>query len=183
LRRLFRTDLDSLCATIRAVAGCFGVYFFPIVEFRETLRASYIFSSEIRRSLVDRCARFGVSLSPSKSACLWGALWVGPPGSVVYSAWASNPPRSGKPGDLLKSCPCAAILLGWLPSDEIPGVSSLGCVLVAGRVCLWVLLCCVHPIPFLPPHLPYPTVVPIVSSTSSTLHCFIGRLISLMWLE
>jgi hypothetical protein len=104
--------------------------------------------------------------------CLpWGALWVGPPESVVYSAWASNPPRSGEPGDLIKSCPCAAVLLGRLASDETPGVSSLGCVLVAGRVCLWVLLCCVHPIPFLPPHLPYPTVVPSVSSTSSTLYC------------
>jgi hypothetical protein len=70
-------------------------------------------------------------------------------------------------GDPLKSCPCAAVLLGRLPSDEIPGVSSLGCVLVAGRVCLWVVLCCVHPIPSLPPHLPHLTVVPSVSSTSA----------------
>jgi hypothetical protein len=90
---------------------------------------------------------------------------------MVYSAWASNPPRFGEPGDLIKSCPCAAVLLGRLPSDDTPGVSSLGCALVAGRVCLWVLLCCVHPLPFLTPYLPYPTVVPSVRYTSSTLYC------------
>jgi hypothetical protein len=70
-----------------------------------------------------------------------------------------------------QSCPCAAVLLGRLPSDETPGVSSLGCALVAVRACLWVLLCCVHPIPFLTPYLPYPTVVPSVRYTSSTLSC------------
>jgi hypothetical protein len=36
--------------------------------------------------------------------------------------------------------PAAAVLLGRLPSDETPGVSSLGCALVAVRACLWVLL-------------------------------------------
>jgi hypothetical protein len=87
------------------------------------------------------------------------------------SASFPTSPHYSEPGDLLKSCPCAAVLLGRLPSDETPGVSSLGCVVVAGRVCLWVLLCCVHPIPFLPPHLPYPTVVPSVSYTNSTLYC------------
>jgi hypothetical protein len=33
------------------------------------------------------------------------------------------------------------------------------------------LLCCVHPIPFLTPYLPYPTVVPSGRYTSSTLYC------------
>jgi hypothetical protein len=108
-----------------------------------------------------------------------------PLGLVVYSAWASNPPRSGKPGDLIKSCPCAAVLLGRLPSNETPRVSSLGCALVAVRACLWVLLCCEHPITFLTSYLPYPTVIPSVRYTLGMFHTFlfIGRLISLMWLE
>jgi hypothetical protein len=58
-------------------------------------------------------------------------------------------------------------LLGRLPSDETPGVSCLGCALVAVRACLLVLLCCVHLPKFLTRNLPYPTVVP--SYTSSTL--------------
>jgi hypothetical protein len=81
------------------------------------------------------------------------------------------PPRSGKPGDLIKSCPCAAVLLGRLPSDETHGVSSLGCALVAVRACLWVLLYCVHPITFLTSYLSYPTVIPSVRYTKSTLSC------------
>jgi hypothetical protein len=82
-----------------------------------------------------------------------------------------QPTSAGKPGDLIKSCPCAAVLLGRLPFDETPGVSSLGCALVAVRACLWVLLCSVHPITFLTSYLSYPTVRPSVRYTSSTLFC------------
>jgi hypothetical protein len=56
-------------------------------------------------------------------------------------------------------------LLGRLPSDEAPGVSPLGCALLAVRACLLVLLCRVHPTKFLTRYLPYPvypTVVPSV---------------------
>jgi hypothetical protein len=42
-------------------------------------------------------------------------------------------------------CRSCSRLLGRLPSDKTPGVSSLGCALVAVRACLLVLLCCVHP--------------------------------------
>jgi hypothetical protein len=95
-----------------------------------------------------------------------------PAGVSSILSMGEQPPRSGKPGDFIKSYPCAAVLLGRLPSDETPGVSSLGCALVAVRACLWVLLCCVHPITFLTPYLPYPTVIPSVRYTSSTLSCF-----------
>jgi hypothetical protein len=60
-------------------------------------------------------------------------------------------------------------LLGRLPSDETPGVSSLGCALVAVRACLLA-----HPTKFLTRNLPYPvypTVVPSVRYTSATLSC------------
>jgi hypothetical protein len=62
-------------------------------------------------------------------------------------------------------------LLGRLPSDETPGVSSLGYALVAFGACLLVLLCCVHPTTLLTPYLPYPTVEPSVRYTSSTHSC------------
>jgi hypothetical protein len=63
-------------------------------------------------------------------------------------------------------------LLGQLPSAETPGVSPLGCALVAVKACLLVLVCCAHPTKFLTRYLPYPvypTVVPSVRYTSSTL--------------
>jgi hypothetical protein len=65
-------------------------------------------------------------------------------------------------------------LLGRLPSDETPGVPSLGCALVAVRACLLVLLRCVHLTKFFTRNLPYPvypTVVPSVRYTSSTHSC------------
>jgi hypothetical protein len=64
-------------------------------------------------------------------------------------------------------------LLGRLPSDETPGVSSLGCALVAVRVCLLVLLCCVQLNNFLTRNLPFPVYLglPSVRYTSSTLSC------------
>jgi hypothetical protein len=63
-------------------------------------------------------------------------------------------------------------LLGRLLSDEIPGVSPLGCALLAVRACLLVLLCRAHPTNFLTRYLvypAYPTVVPSVRHTSYTL--------------
>jgi hypothetical protein len=53
-----------------------------------------------------------------------------------------------------------------------PDVSSLGCALVAVRACLLVLLCCVHltqDFHTKSAQLAYPTVVPSVRYTSSTL--------------
>jgi hypothetical protein len=73
-------------------------------------------------------------------------------------------------------------LLGRLPSNETPGVSTLGCALVAVKACLLAPLCCVHPTMFLTPYLPYPTVVPSPIHEFHTF-LFVGRLISLMWLE
>jgi hypothetical protein len=48
-----------------------------------------------------------------------------------------------------KVLPMCSRLLGWLPSDEIPGVFSLGCALVTVRACLLMLLCFVHLTKFL----------------------------------
>jgi hypothetical protein len=73
-----------------------------------------------------------------------------------------------------KVLPMCSRLLGRLPSDETPGVSSPGCALMAVRACLLVLLCCVQITKFSTRHLPYPvypTVVPSVRYTSSTLSC------------
>jgi hypothetical protein len=39
---------------------------------------------------------------------------------LLYSAWASNPPRSGKPGDLIESCPCAAFCWDGCPPMKSP---------------------------------------------------------------
>jgi hypothetical protein len=37
-----------------------------------------------------------------------------PAGLVVWSAWASNPLRSGEPGDLIKSClSCPGAAVSW----------------------------------------------------------------------
>jgi hypothetical protein len=68
--------------------------------------------------------------------------------SLSLSVWQTRGPH--------KVLPMCSRLLGRLPSDETPGVSSLGCALVAVRACLLVLLCCVHPTKFLTPYLPYP---------------------------
>jgi hypothetical protein len=84
-----------------------------------------------------------------------------------------------------KVMPMCSRLLGRLPSDETPGVSPLGRALVAGRACLLVLYCCAHPTEFL-------TILAISSLSYCRTQCqthefhtflFIGRLISLMWLE
>jgi hypothetical protein len=84
-------------------------------------------------------------------------------GEQPPSVWQTRGPHK-----VLTMC---SRLLGRLPSDETPGVSSLGCALVAVRACLLVLLCCVHPTTFLTPYLPYPTVVPSVRYTSFTFSC------------
>jgi hypothetical protein len=102
------------------------------------------------------------------------------PGLVVYSAWASNPPRSGEPGNLMKSCPCAAVCWeGCLPPIKPPSVSPAGCAL-SPRVCpggcqalpVGATLLCASYHKFLTQCLPYPvypTVEPSVGHTSSTL--------------
>jgi hypothetical protein len=83
----------------------------------------------------------------------------------------SQRPRRGvipgiNPGPVVPLC---SRLLGLLP-----GVSPLGCALLAVRACLLVLLCCVHLTKFITRNLPYsvyPTVVPSVRYMSSTLSC------------
>jgi hypothetical protein len=82
-------------------------------------------------------------------------LSMGEQPPLVYLVWQTRGPHI-----VLSMC---SRLLGRLPSDETPGVSSLGCALVAVRACLLVLLYCVHPTSFLTlltPYLPNPTVVP-----------------------
>jgi hypothetical protein len=66
-------------------------------------------------------------------------------------------------------------LLGRLPSDETPGVSSLGCALVAVRACLLVLLCCVHPTTFLTLYLPYPILLSYLVSDTRVQHILVKR--------
>jgi hypothetical protein len=86
---------------------------------------------------------------------------------------------SGKPGDLMKSCLCAAVCWDGC-SDENSGVSPIGCALLAVRACLLVssLLCratlsCASTKSFTryPPYPAYPTVVLGVRHTSSMLSC------------
>jgi hypothetical protein len=62
-------------------------------------------------------------------------------GEQAPSVW-----RSRGPHQILPMC---SRLLGRLPSDETPGVSFLGCALLAVRACLFVLLCRAHPTKFL----------------------------------
>jgi hypothetical protein len=74
-----------------------------------------------------------------------------------------------------KVLPMCSHLLGRLPFDENPGVSPLGCALLALRACLLVLLCRAHPSKFVTRYLPYPvypTVLPNVLHPNSTLPCF-----------
>jgi hypothetical protein len=59
-------------------------------------------------------------------------------------------------------------LLGRLPSDEIPGVSPLGCALLAVRACLLVLLYRAHPTSF--PHI-QPTLLSYLVSDTQVPHC------------
>jgi hypothetical protein len=66
---------------------------------------------------------------------------------------------------------CSSGILKFSFILSTPGVSSLGCALVAVKACLLVLLCCVHPTVFLTPYLPYSTVVPSARYTRSTLSC------------
>jgi hypothetical protein len=77
---------------------------------------------------------------------------------------------SRKKGNFSESTSGGLAQLNW-SQVSAPGVYSLGCALVAVRACLWVLLCCVHPITFLTSYLSYPPVIPSVRYTSSTLSC------------
>jgi hypothetical protein len=72
-----------------------------------------------------------------------------------------------------KVMPMCSRLLRRLPSNEIPGLSPIWCVLLAVRACLLVLLCRAPPTNFFTHYLPYPTypVVPIVRHTRSTRSC------------
>jgi hypothetical protein len=73
-----------------------------------------------------------------------------------------------------KFLPMCSRLLGQLPTDEIPGVSLLGCALLAVRASPLVLLCHEHPTNFLTRYLrypAYPTVVPSVRHTSAMMPC------------
>jgi hypothetical protein len=66
--------------------------------------------------------------------------------------------------------PMCSHLLGRLPSDETPGVSPLGCALLAVRARLLVVLCRAHPTNFLTRYLPQ-SAYPTVRQASSLLSC------------
>jgi hypothetical protein len=98
-------------------------------------------------------------------------LWVGPPGLVVYPARASNRSRSGEPGDLIQSCPCAAVYRDGCPPMKFPvclsyPVGSQDLPVGATLSCASYLL--PHTIPATPA---YPTVVPDVRHTSTIRFC------------
>jgi hypothetical protein len=85
------------------------------------------------------------------SACLQGALL-----SPGWPAGVSSSTQHGRAMPLgltnqgaNKVLPMSSRLLGRLPADEIPGVSPLGCALLAVRACLLVPLCRAHPTNFL----------------------------------
>jgi hypothetical protein len=113
------------------------------------------------------CPLFDASRSRLECSFLFlGPLWVGPPGLVVYLDGRATPLGLAYQGPH-KFLPMCSRLLGRLPADETPV-----CLGVAVRACLLVLLCCAHLTEFLTRYLlylVYPTVVPSVRYTSSTL--------------
>jgi hypothetical protein len=80
--------------------------------------------------------------------------------SSIHSRRVARPTPLGLanqgPPKVLHMC---SRLLGRLPSVETPGVSPLGCALLAVRACLLVLLRCAHPTKFLKRYLPYPILM------------------------